>query len=75
MAFCHLRELWSWPEEELMGDPGPSKGKGVERVHILVCGGASQTVELPAIAAFLRKVVTVFLKLVPNPAPGLITLH
>lgn len=20
MAFCHLRELWSWPEEELMGE-------------------------------------------------------
>lgn len=47
----------------------------MERVHILVCGGVSQPVELPAIATFLRKVVTLFLKLVPTPAPTFITLH
>lgn len=47
----------------------------MERVHILVCVGASQPVELPAIVAFLRKVVTLFLKLVSTPAPALITLH
>lgn len=77
MASCHLRELWSWPEEEFMEEVLALAEKKEWRKFLYWCASRGQTpvtaCRAPAIAAFLTKVVTLFLQLVPTPVPALIT--